>query len=235
MKIGEAVKLTGLTRRTIRFYTEKGLINPRMYEKNGREYRDYSDEDVEALKSIAQLRRALFSIEQIHRIKQSPEEIPQVLGEYYRSLKDAGDRIAMLVSTAQNLDRSAVTDMQSLSGAFEKAAKQMPLPERDRNPHFARFDTPEFAESPEVHKFHENQYKTRAVFVPPNIHIGRSRFAMPMEAYNLGTMTNKIIGIKSKSRNRAALIFAIIAAAVIIGAAMYVHLNYYKLDALVNS
>ena len=58
---------------------------------------------------------------------------------------------------------------------------------------------------------------------------------MPMEAYNLGTMTNKIIGIKSKRRNRAALVFAIIAAAVIIGAAMYVHLNYYKLDALVNS
>lgn len=62
MKINEAEKRTGLTKKAIRFYEAKGLISvPRR--DNG--YRDYSEEDVRALARIRQLRAAGVSIPDI--------------------------------------------------------------------------------------------------------------------------------------------------------------------------
>lgn len=44
MKIKEVCERTGLTRRAVRFYEEKGLISPEIREEN--EYRDYTETDV---------------------------------------------------------------------------------------------------------------------------------------------------------------------------------------------
>ena len=43
MKINEVEALVGITKKNIRFYEEKGLINPARSEEN--KYRDYSEED----------------------------------------------------------------------------------------------------------------------------------------------------------------------------------------------
>ena len=48
MKINEAEKLAGITRKNIRFYEKEGLLNPGRSLENG--YRDYQPEDVETLK-----------------------------------------------------------------------------------------------------------------------------------------------------------------------------------------
>ena len=47
MKLKEVCEATGLTRKTIRLYEEKGLLVPQKEARNGREYREYSQEDVE--------------------------------------------------------------------------------------------------------------------------------------------------------------------------------------------
>ena len=68
MKLKEVCNITGLTKRTIRFYEEKQLISPQGEWKNGRVYRSYSDEDVKILQEIAVLRRAMFTIEEIRAL-----------------------------------------------------------------------------------------------------------------------------------------------------------------------
>ncbi|MBQ8577183.1 MAG: MerR family transcriptional regulator, partial [Clostridia bacterium] len=65
MHIKEAAALCGLTEKAIRLYEEKGLITPTLTEKNGRMFRDYDENTVAALKTVAALRRAFFSLEQI--------------------------------------------------------------------------------------------------------------------------------------------------------------------------
>ena len=47
MKINEVEQRVGITKKNIRFYEEKGLINPGRLAENG--YRDYGEADVEML------------------------------------------------------------------------------------------------------------------------------------------------------------------------------------------
>ena len=54
MKIKEVCERTGLTRRAVRFYEEKGLVSPDI--DAGNEYRDYSEADVRRLRLVARLR-----------------------------------------------------------------------------------------------------------------------------------------------------------------------------------
>ena len=49
MKIKEVCERTGLTERTVRFYMQKGLIAPKGEWRNGREYSEFSETDVEML------------------------------------------------------------------------------------------------------------------------------------------------------------------------------------------
>lgn len=58
MKIKEVCERTGLTRRAVRFYEEKGLISPEIREEN--EYRDYTETDVRRLQLVARLRGYRF-------------------------------------------------------------------------------------------------------------------------------------------------------------------------------
>ena len=66
MKIKEICEKTGLTDRTVRYYIEEGLISP-FYTENylGRKAFDFSEQDLDKLKSIATLRSFGFSVEEI--------------------------------------------------------------------------------------------------------------------------------------------------------------------------
>lgn len=65
LKIKDVCLRTGLTDRTIRFYIEKGLLNVNANDVNGRNYREYTEKDVELLKDISKLRKAKFSVQDI--------------------------------------------------------------------------------------------------------------------------------------------------------------------------
>ena len=62
MKINEVVKITGLTKKAIRLYEERGLITV-VRSENG--YRDYSENDIKLLEQIKLLRTAGVSITDI--------------------------------------------------------------------------------------------------------------------------------------------------------------------------
>jgi len=50
MKIKEVCRKTDLTERTVRFYIEKGLLQPISSESNNRIYYDFSENDIVKLK-----------------------------------------------------------------------------------------------------------------------------------------------------------------------------------------
>lgn len=67
MKINEVEQLVGITKKNIRFYEEKGLLEPKRQAQNG--YRDYSDEDVDMLRRIKLLRKLSVPIEEIRKLQ----------------------------------------------------------------------------------------------------------------------------------------------------------------------
>ena len=71
MKRNEVEKITGLTRKAILYYEDKGLIKPHKGENN---YRSYSQDDVKKLLKISIYRKLGLSISEIKNILDSKEE-----------------------------------------------------------------------------------------------------------------------------------------------------------------
>ena len=85
MKINEVVKKTGLTKRTIYFYIEEQLISPGINPENG--YFIFSDEDVTRLLLLQQLRKADFSLKDIHALLNHPSSAHIYIQKQLEKLK----------------------------------------------------------------------------------------------------------------------------------------------------
>ena len=70
MEIKEVEKLLSVSRSNIRFYEKVGLLNPARKENN---YRNYNEEDIDALKKILVLRKLGFSVEEISEMQKGTE------------------------------------------------------------------------------------------------------------------------------------------------------------------
>lgn len=78
MRIKEVSGITQLSVGNIRFYEKKGLLLPRRKE-NG--YRSYTEEDVERLKQIQNLRMLGLSVEQVRECLEGAVSLPDMLRE----------------------------------------------------------------------------------------------------------------------------------------------------------
>ena len=61
MNIGKASELCGLTVKTVRYYSDIGIINPQININTG--YRDFSESDLAKLQFIAKARKFDFSLD----------------------------------------------------------------------------------------------------------------------------------------------------------------------------
>ena len=96
MKISEVCAKTGLTDRAIRFYIEKGLLQKTAENINGRNCREYGDEDIQQLNRISALRKAGFSIQDILEMQQGPEAVRVVMENRGKKLEEeAGNYISI--------------------------------------------------------------------------------------------------------------------------------------------
>jgi DNA-binding transcriptional MerR regulator len=94
LQIGEVAERTGVTQRTLRFYEEKGLLNPPTRMEGG--FRLYSEEDVERVAKIRQLQNLLgFSLAEIKELVDADELKSQIRAEYRRDA-DVAERRAGL-------------------------------------------------------------------------------------------------------------------------------------------
>lgn len=111
MRIGEVEQQTGLPRKTIRFYEQKGLL---AVERSENSYREYDDGMVTRLKTIGILRRAGISIADMQLWTDGVITTQEMLRKRLHELKDSVDNAADQVKLCRNL--LAGTDFESLFG-----------------------------------------------------------------------------------------------------------------------
>ena len=140
MKIKEVSEKTGLTKKTIRYYEAEGLLNPEKQWQNGREYRNYSEQDIFQLEKIAALRRARFSVEEIRHIESVPEDIPAVFQSYRQRLQQEQRDLSSILAIVNNISIDTLTTEDQLIAQMRPATVGLPLPAVDLDPHFRYLD-----------------------------------------------------------------------------------------------
>ncbi|AOL33348.1 MULTISPECIES: MerR family transcriptional regulator [Geobacillus] len=90
-KIDDVAKATGLTKRTIRYYEEIGLIKPPARSEKGT--RLYTADDIEQLKNIIAAREVLgFSLQELHHFLTLKEKIETHRAEYRQAAASSEQR-----------------------------------------------------------------------------------------------------------------------------------------------
>lgn len=128
MKLKEVCEQTGLSRKTIRLYEEKALFAPHKERRNGRDYREYTEEDVHQLQVIASLRRAWFTMEEIRRMQADPAAIREIIPQYKQWLLAQKVQLDGLIAAAEDIPLEEVTSIEDLSARMESATSRLPLP-----------------------------------------------------------------------------------------------------------
>ena len=147
MKLKEVCTRTGLSRKTIRLYEEKGLLVPQKEIRNGREYREYTEIDLQKLQIIALLRRAWFTMDEIKQMQMDPETIEDVFLRYRQWLRNQKKDLEMLIRVAETVEIEQVENIVQLTERMAEAAK-LPLPKYDVMPHFLYLDKLEEGTNP---------------------------------------------------------------------------------------
>ena len=86
--VGQVAKILGVSRDTLKFYEEKGLINPKQDKDNG--YRKYSIEDINEIMTINFYRDIDIEIKKIQQIQNSDDvnNIECILNEKQNTLEE---------------------------------------------------------------------------------------------------------------------------------------------------
>lgn len=119
MNIKEAEKLTGISRRNIRFYEQKGMLHPARNQDN--DYRDYSAQDIERLKLIRALRMVDMPLEEIRDVVEGKA-----------TLEQAAEAQAQQLQKRLQDTQTALRFCKSLQGMREDAEVDDILREMDR-------------------------------------------------------------------------------------------------------
>lgn len=123
MKMKEVVQQTGIPERTIRFYEERGMLDVKKERRNGRNYHEFTQENVEELQRIVTLRRARFSLDEILAMKRMPKKIGEIVETNLRRLEGEQKQLSLLT---QNENMVYASDWKELSQQVESALRSAP-------------------------------------------------------------------------------------------------------------
>lgn len=140
MKIKEVANRTGLTEKTIRYYEEKGLITPEMEMVGKRRFREYTEENINDLEEIANLRRLFFTIEEIKTMKEQSTEIPRILDAYKSRMEEELKAKLQIANSLQSMELSKEDTIESIIHKITPKVEDLPLPMEDVNPDFGKLD-----------------------------------------------------------------------------------------------
>jgi DNA-binding transcriptional MerR regulator len=124
LQIGEVAERTGVTQRTLRFYEEKGLLNPPSRMEGG--FRLYSEADVERVVEIRRLQKLLgLSLAEIKEMVEAEESLKQIRAEYRRDAEveekmDHLQRAVAVTETQYAIIRQKLEQLQAMSDQLEK-------------------------------------------------------------------------------------------------------------------
>ena len=112
--IDQVAAQTGLTKRTLRYYEEMGLLPPT--DRTEGNYRRYSDEDLHRLEHIKKLRDLLgFSLADIRSMLEVDDE-RGVLKEAYKHETEAAAKVAQLDRSDELIRRQLQMIEQKMAG-----------------------------------------------------------------------------------------------------------------------
>ena len=140
MRIKEAARRTGLTEKTIRYYENRGLVLPDTEERNGRTWRDYTEDHIRLLEAVATLRKSQFHVEEIDAILADPGSIPEVLDEVGRRVEKTYESLGRLRSELKRREVHDAPDMLTLAEELKETVRPLPLPPQDMKFNFKAMD-----------------------------------------------------------------------------------------------
>ena len=162
MRIKEASALTGLAERTIRFYEEEGLFEPKKKYSNGRYYRDYSQDDIRDLKMLATLRQAGFTMDEIRKMQNENGVISDTLTALSLRLdeqKSSAETMAGIIKSVSYHDDLSVYD---LSEQIARSIERLEIPRAEIRLRFGKLDGVDDAQrTAEYERFITKRDKTR--------------------------------------------------------------------------
>lgn len=138
MKMKEICEKTGLTERAVRLYCERGLLSPATYTQNDREYLVFDERDEKALRCIATLREADFSLEEIRTMQNEPFLIAKTVREHTEKLIGESAAKLELCQKLQAIEPQNLRDIVDLADELrrnEVRSNVSPL----KGPTFAEF------------------------------------------------------------------------------------------------
>ena len=104
MKINELEELLGVSRATIRYYEDQGLVTPPRTENS---YRDYGDEEARLFQKIIVLRKLGVGVPEIKDLIEDKAELHVVLKQNVDRLRAQQDEIAAAIEMCGELDAEA--------------------------------------------------------------------------------------------------------------------------------
>lgn len=122
-KIEEVTKQTGLTKRTLRYYEEIGLIHPP--ERSEGNIRLYTDEDVEKIKKIVEAKEVLgITLQEMHYFLSLKERMEQRKNSENPRDREVIQEIAnMLTNQIETLDKKML-QMKRVKGELEHSLEK---------------------------------------------------------------------------------------------------------------
>ena len=127
MNIGKAAKLSGLSVKAVRYYSDIGIIKPKVAVDTG--YRDFSEPDLAKLQFVAKARKFDFSLDDCRELlalyentERSSKEVKALtlekIAEIDTKLTELNmlkDQLSTLASTCQGDDRPDCPILDALS------------------------------------------------------------------------------------------------------------------------
>ena len=121
MKIHEVEQAVGITVKNIRFYEEQGLLSPRRG-RNG--YREYGEEEVEALRRIKLLRKIGLPIEEIRQMQSGTHTVADGMRRHLITLERERGSLEQSMALCRRLkDREERLEALDAAGLLEEMEK----------------------------------------------------------------------------------------------------------------
>lgn len=126
LRINEAEKLVGVTKRNIRYYETEGLLSPGRETGNG--YRDYTQADVDALRRIKLLRKLDLPLEEIRRLQRGELTVQDAMGRHIIQLERRRANLWEMAALCRELEEEAPQyaslDGEAWLGRMEQREKE---------------------------------------------------------------------------------------------------------------
>lgn len=100
--VNEVCKLSGVSRRTLRYYDEIGLLPPSMVKESG--YRQYDDESLRRLWSILFYKEMGMSLDDIRLLLENPKEMEkELLSQHKQALIEKQSQLQKMVLSVDRI------------------------------------------------------------------------------------------------------------------------------------